>query len=384
MERTIVHIDLDAFFVSVERLKDPGLNNKPVIVGGGKRGVVASCSYEARKFGVHSAMPVQRAVSLCPEAILVSGNSSDYSYYSNVITEIIDEKAPLYQKSSIDEFYLDLTGMDKVIGAYKWATELRKEIIKKTGLPISFGMSINKMVAKITTGFAKPNGQKHVERADVQDFLDPLVVKKIPGIGEKTTFALNALDIFTIKDLRNTPESLLVNHFGNQGYFLLKKARGEDNSPVIQHNERKSISTESTFEEDSRDLKKMEVYLTAMVLKLCYRLRKKGLYPETLTVKVRYADFSTFSKQTKIDRLIDERSLTPLAKKLFYMLYDKKSLIRLIGVRLGDLNNNAVQLGLFDEQNNTTQYDNLTKSMDKIREKYGESTITKASAFHKK
>ncbi|HEY1008036.1 MAG TPA: DNA polymerase IV, partial [Sphingobacteriaceae bacterium] len=201
--RHIVHIDLDSFFVSVERLSDPSLNGRPVIIGGtGRRGVVASCSYEARKFGVRSAMPMGQARSLCPQAIVIRGNYSEYSKASRLVTDIIQAEVPLFEKTSIDEFYIDLTGMEKFFGCYKLATELRQKVIRETGLPISFGLSGCKVVSKVATGQAKPNGQLYVEHGREKEFLAPLMVGKIPMIGDKAVQTLASMGIYKVGDLQ--------------------------------------------------------------------------------------------------------------------------------------------------------------------------------------
>ncbi|HET8829626.1 MAG TPA: DNA polymerase IV, partial [Pelobium sp.] len=255
MQKQIVHIDLDSFFVSVECRKNPDLLTKPVAIGSTSgRGVVSSCSYEARKFGVHSAMPCRQAQKLCPELIFVSSDFSAYSDASKEVTQIIAEAVPLFEKSSIDEFYIDLTGMDKFFGTLKYANELRERIIKETGLPISFGLAKNKTVAKIATGFAKPNGFKHVEYGTEKAFLAPLNISKIPMIGKKTTEKLNQLGYFTIADLQKLPKSSLIAKFGKQGAVIYQKANALDESSITPYVDRKSISTEHTFGTDTHDV----------------------------------------------------------------------------------------------------------------------------------
>src|SRR5687767_11894974 len=248
-KRHIAHFDLDSFFVSVEILNDPSLKGKPVIVGGRERGVVAACSYEARKFGIHSAMPMKTAMRLCPHVTIVKGSRGEYIRYSRWVTEIIAAKAPLFEKASIDEFYLDLTGMDKYFNPYQWTIDLRQEIIDKTGLPISFGLASNKMVAKIATDEAKPNGYLHIAFGREKEFLAPLKVNKIPGVGEHMFQALCDLGIETIDHLAAQPIELLESRFGKYGGDLWNKAHGIHNGAVVPYHEAKSISTESTFDE---------------------------------------------------------------------------------------------------------------------------------------
>ena len=270
-------MDLDTFFVSVERLKDSRLTNKPVLVGGsGDRGVVASCSYEARMFGIHSAMPMRQARMLCPEAIVVRGDYEHYSYYSNMITNIVEENVPLYEKSSIDEFYVDMSGMDKFFGTYTYMQELRNKIIKETGLPISFGLSENKTVSKVATGQAKPNNHLKIDLGIEKEFLAPLPVKKIPMVGDVTAQLLRKMGIVKIKTVQEMPQQVMNNILGENGRTIWRKANGIDTTPVEQYSERKSISSEETFDSDTIDIKKIKTILSAMTEKLAFQLRKDG------------------------------------------------------------------------------------------------------------
>jgi DNA polymerase-4 len=226
MERTVVHMDLDSFFVSVSRLQNSALIGKPVLVGGSSdRGVVASCSYEARQFGIHSAMPMKLARRLCPEALIIRGDYESYSNYSSIITEMIGEQVPVYEKSSIDEFYLDLSGMDKFFGCYKWATELRQKIQKETGLPISFGLSVNKTVSKVATGEAKPNGQMQINFGNEKQFLSPLSVSKIPMVGEKTAHLLRSMGRGKNKNLAGNAGGINGKCIGRKWYQHLEKSK---------------------------------------------------------------------------------------------------------------------------------------------------------------
>src|ERR1700752_39766 len=240
MNRTVVHMDLDTFFVSVERLNNSSLVGKPVLIGGtSDRGVVASCSYEARQYGVHSAMPMKMARQLCPEAIIKRGDHEQYSKLSHAVTDIIQESVPLYEKTSIDEFYIDMTGMDRFFGCYKAATELRQKISRETGLPISFAMSTNKTVAKVGTGEAKPNGQKEIPFGTEKGFLSPLSIRKIPMVGDKTYQLLRNMGVEKIKTVQEMPMELMEQVLGQNGIVIWKKANGIDNSPVEQYSERK-------------------------------------------------------------------------------------------------------------------------------------------------
>ena len=376
MDRNIVHIDLDSFFVSVERLINPKLMGKPVLVGGsGDRGVVASCSYEAREFGIHSAMPMKMAKQLCPEAIIVKGDSGQYSYYSNMITDIIQEDVPLYEKTSIDEFYIDLSGMDKFYGSYKIATELRQKITRESGLPISFAMSENKTVSKIGTGEAKPNGQKHILKGTEKEFLAPLSIKKIPMVGDKTYQLLRDMGVMWIRTLQDMPIELMEQVLGQNGPVIWRKANGIDNSPVEPYSERKSISSEQTFEKDTIDVKAIKEILISMAEKLAFQLRTEEKLTACVTVKIRYSDFNTYTMQAKIPYTSLDHTLIEKVKELFDKLYQKRMLIRLIGIRFSHLVQGSYQFNMFED---TTEQIKLYQAMDAIRNKFGKNAISRA------
>ncbi|AMS27182.1 DNA polymerase IV [Bacteroidetes bacterium UKL13-3] len=376
MNHSIVHIDLDSFFVSVERLVNPKLIGKPVLVGGSSdRGVVASCSYEAREFGIHSAMPMRQARLLCPEAIIVRGDTSEYSKYSNMITEIIAEEVPMYEKTSIDEFYMDLTGMDKFFGCYKLATELRQRIIRETNLPISFAMSANKTVSKVGTGEAKPNGQKEILFGTEKEFLAPLSIKKIPMVGDKTYQLLRGMGVMWIRTLQEMPMELLQQVLGDNGSVIWRKAQGIDNSPVVPYSERKSISTERTFEQDTIDVKMLKGLLIGMTEKLAYQLRSEQKLTACVTVKIRYSDFNTYTMQARITYTSLDHILIDKVKELFDKLYQKRMLIRLIGIKFSHLVQGGHQYNLFDQ---TPEQIQLYMAMDKIRKRYGDEAVARA------
>ncbi|MBJ7427635.1 MAG: DNA polymerase IV [Bacteroidia bacterium] len=379
MERQIVHIDLDSFFVSVERLNNPALYGKPVLVGGASdRGVVAACSYEARAFGIHSAMPMKQARQLCPDAILVRGDSSQYSYYSNMVTEIIAGDVPLYEKSSIDEFYIDLTGMDKFFGCYKLVTELRQKITRETNLPISFALSSNKTVSKVGTGEAKPNGQKEIPLGTEKTFLAPLSVKKIPMVGDKTYQVLRDMGIMYINTLQQMPMVLLQQVLGENGGVIWKKANGIDNSLVVPYTERKSISTEQTFDKDTIDVKALKGLLIGMTEKLAFQLRSEQKLTACVTVKIRYSDFNTYTMQARIPYTSLDHILIEKVNDLFEKLYQKRMLIRLIGVRFSHLVQGGHQYNLFEQ---TLQQIQLYQAMDKIRKRYGKDAVNRAGGM---
>ncbi len=379
MERSIVHMDLDTFFVSCERLIDSRLHGKPVLIGGtSDRGVVASCSYEARKYGVHSAMPMRMAKQLCPDAIVLRGNSGIYTKYSKLVTDVVKEAVPLYEKSSIDEFYIDLTGMDKFFGCHQLATELRQRIIKETGLPISFGLSVNKTVSKIATGEAKPNNQIKVNNGTEKPFLAPLSVRKIPMVGEKTYNSLCDLGIKRIKTVQEMPVDMMTRVFGKHGATIWKKANGIDNTPVVQYHERKSISTERTFDKDTTDVVKLKSIIVAMAENLIYQLRRGNKLTACVTFKIRYSDFQTYTKQKRIPYSSSDHTILPVVMDLYKSLYQRRLLVRLIGVKFSHLVNGGHQINLFEDNDKIL---NLYQAMDKMRERYGDRAVMRASGF---
>ena len=375
-------MDLDTFFVSCERLLDSRLNHKPILIGGtSDRGVVASCSYEARKFGIHSAMPMRMAKQRCPEAIVIKGNSSTYTKYSRLVTEIINEASPLYEKSSIDEFYIDFTGMDRFHGVLKYSSELRQRILRETGLPISFGLSENKTVSKIATGEAKPDNQMQISYGNEKNFLSPLSVRKIPMVGLKTYQSLCSLGIKTIQPLQEMPLDMMERIMGKNGIAIWKKANGIDLTPVIQHNERKSISTERTFNRDTIDVLKLKGILSAMAENLAYQLRRGDKLSGCVTVKVRYSDFQTQTLQKKIPYTAADHELIPMVLELFERAFNRRLLVRLIGVRYSALVSGNYQLGLFGD---TVDYPSLYNALDRIRLKYGDRSVIKAIGMEAK
>ncbi|MCB9256077.1 MAG: DNA polymerase IV [Chitinophagales bacterium] len=376
-KRTILHMDLDTFYVSVERLLDSSLNGKPILLGGtSDRGVVASCSYEARNFGVHSGMPMRMARELCPEAIVIRGEASVYTQYSKMVSEIVKERVPIFEKASIDEFYADLSGMDKFFACYTYASEIRKTILKETGLPISFGLSVNKTVSKIATGEAKPNNQIKIDFGMEKAFLAPLSVKKIPMVGDKMFQSLCNLGVKHIQKIQEMPMEMMEHVFGKNGVLVWNKANGIDNTPVVQFHERKSISTERTFDRDTIDVVKLQTLVAAMAENLAFQLRRGNKLCANVSVKIRYSDFQTYSKQIKIPYTSADHLLIPYVVDLFKQLYNRRMLVRLVGVRFNDLVSGNYQINLFDD---STERISLYKAMDKLREKYGANKLTRAS-----
>jgi len=381
-DRTIVHMDLDTFFVSVERLLDSRLGQRPILIGGtSDRGVVASCSYEARVFGIHAGMPMKMARQLCPEAVVIRGNSGNYTKYSQLVTDIIRDQVPLFEKSSIDEFYLDLTGMDRFFGCYKLAGELRQKIMRESGLPISFGMSANKTVSKVATGEAKPNNQIHILKGTEKPFLSPLSVKKIPMVGDKMYQILRGLGVRYVGTVQEMPLELLERVLGQNGNQLWRKANGIDNSPVVSFHERKSISTERTFDRDTTDVEKLRGILTAMAENLAFQLRRGQKLTACVTVKVRYSDFNTHTLQQRIAYTSADHLLIPRVLEMFNKLYNKRLLIRLVGVRFSDLVQGGYQINLFDD---SQEMISLYQAMDKIRDRFGDRAVLRAAGMQAK
>ncbi len=381
-DRAVLHMDLDSFFVSVECLKNSQFVGKPLLIGGtSRRGVVASCSYEARRYGVHSAMPMKMALNLCPDAIVLRGDMDSYSRHSKMVTEVIADDAPVYEKASIDEFYLDLSGMDEHFGCYKWSKELRQKIMKETGLPISFGLSMNKMVSKVGTGEAKPNGTKEIPKGTEKEFLAPLSVRKIPGIGKQTYKKLSFMGVRQIKVLSEIPVKLLEREFGENGRKLWHRANGVDTTPVVPYSEQKSMSKERTFTEDTLDLRYIKNMLLKMVDELSFELRAQDRLTSCVTVKLRHADFNTYTKQRRIPYTANDGLLSRHVCELFDTLNERRQLIRLVGVKFSGLVNGNYQISIFDD---TAKAIALMERKDHIRRRFGSDKIIRAAYLNER
>jgi DNA polymerase-4 len=380
MDRAIIHLDLDAFFVAVERRRNPKLQHRPLIIGGSsRRGVVAACSYETRVFGVHSAMPMYLALQLCPDATVISGDMEAYSQSSHLVTQVISEGVPLFEKASIDEFYIDASGMDRYFGTFKWAKELRAKIIDETGLPISLAMSVNKLVSKVATGEFKPNAEQLIPEGTEKDFLGPLTVDKIPMVGKQTASFLYDMGVRTVSTLRELPVEYMISAFGKNGISLWNKAHGLDTSPVVPYSEQKSISTECTFEEDSIDVKRMKSILIAMIEKIAFKLREQKKLTSCITVKIRYSNFDTETKQLHIPYTSSDYTLLRVVTELFDKLYNRRMLIRLVGVRLSGLVYGSHQISLFED---TEEAINLYEAIDWIKHRYGNDKLMRATTLN--
>lgn len=379
MERSIVHMDLDTFFVSCVRLQNSSLEGVPLIVGGGDRGVVASCSYEARRFGVHSAMPIKMALRLCPEARVVKGDMELFSRYSNTVSKIIEERAPVMEKASIDEFYLDITGMDKFHGSYRWTNELSLSVTRETGLPISFALSVNKTVSKIATGEGKPKGNLEIPQPMVQQFLNPLSIRKIPMVGDATFKLLSRIAIRNIQTLAEMPVNVLEEMIGKNGVELWKKANGIDTTPVEPYRERKSLSTEDTFHQDTTDMVFLRSVLCTMVEKLAYQLRSEGWLTSNVAVKIRYSNFDTETRQVTLAYTSSDHTLTKAVLEAFGKLYQRRMSLRLVGIRFSKLVRGSYQINLFED---TQEMMSLYQAMDRIKNRFGANAVMRGSGIY--
>lgn len=371
-------MDLDTFFVSCERLKNSSLNGIPVIIGGGDRGVVASCSYESRYFGIRSAMPIKMALRLCPDAKVIKGDMEYYSNMSHTVTEIIQEKVPVLEKASVDEFYIDLSGMDKFFGCYKWTNEIAGAVTKNTGLPISFALSTNKTVSKIGTGESKPIGRLEIPLQNIKPFLNPLSIKKIPMVGNVTFQLLSRLGVRTIQTLSETPVDVLQQLIGKNGTELWKKANGIDETPVIPYSERKSISSENTFSQDTIDIQGLKSMLSGMVEQLAFQLRSEKWLTSVVVVKIRYSNFDTETKQCRIPYTSADHTLLKYVLDLFDKLYSRRMRIRLIGVKFTGLVHGCHQMNLFED---TEELISLYQTMDQLKLRFGSTSVGRASGL---
>ncbi len=371
----IAHFDLDSFFVSVEILNNPSLKGKPVLIGGYERGVVSTCSYEARKYGIHSAMPMKKALQLCPHAIVTHASRGEYSKYSRWVTDIIASKAPLFEKASVDEFYVDLTGMDKYFGAARFAQELRHLITKETGLPISGGLSSARFISKMATNEAKPNGFLEIPHGKELEFLWPLGIEKINGVGKQTEQHLKSFGLYTIEDIAKTPVEIMERIAGKWGEALWQKAHGRGSTEIATDWEQKSISHENTFDKDYTDIDFLHKELVRLTEKTAYSLREDEKMTGCVTVKIRYSDFETTSRQETVDYTALDDVLIAKVKDLFNKTWQKGRPVRLLGVRFSHMIPLTMQMSLFD---NNMEKLHLYKAVDDIKERFGSKSVTKA------
>ena len=378
-QRHIAHLDLDCFYVSVEELRNPKLKGKPILVGGGgDRGVVASCSYEARKFGIHAAMPMYMAKRLCSHAVVVRGDMEAYSKYSRLVTDIISDTVPLFEKSSIDEFYVDMTGMDKFFGCLRFTGELKKKVLRESGLATSFALASNKLVSKVATNEVKPNGQLEIAFGNEKSFLAPLSVIKIPGIGKERGYQLLKMGVETVKTLSEMPLKMLQNFFHKEGVKIWRSANGIDETPVVPFHEQKSLSTEDTFEQDTIDMRFLHAEIVRMTERLAFELRQQNKLTGCVTVKLRYSDFETYTKQITIPYSAADHVLLQTAKELFEKLYERRQLIRLLGIKFTNLIPGNYQIRLFDD---TEKKISMYRAIDSVKNRFGEGLLVRAGGM---
>jgi len=389
MQPLICHLDMDAFFVSVEELFDPALRGKPVVVGGkaNQRGVVAAASYAARKFGVHSAMPLRTAASLCPQAIFVDGHPERYREYSHKVHAVLTRFSPQVEMASIDEAYLDLTGTSRLLGPpLKAAHALHEAIRVATSLRCSLGLASSRLVAKISSDQAKPNGVLYIVPGAEARFLAPLDVRKVPGVGKKTEEALHKIGIRFVGDLAELDEAFLTQRFGRWGLALAGKARGLDaggwfDSPIGANEDPKSISHEHTFGEDTADSQKLETVLLKLSEMVAMRLREQRLYSRTVSLKLRDEDFFTITRAATLDHATQlDREIASAVTALFRQAWDGKKPIRLLGVHAGSLQAVEGQMNLLEEAG-TARLRDAFRSVDHIRNKFGDSAISLAKTL---
>jgi DNA polymerase-4 len=383
MNRHILHLDLDAFFVSVERVLDPRLKGKPVIVGGDPRGrgVVASASYEARRYGVHSAMPLAQARRLCPDLVMVASRHGQYLKFSRQVQDILREYSPVVEMASVDEFYLDMTGCQRLHESmFAAAAGIKGHIRKKLGLPSSIGLGSNKLIAKIATNLCKPDGLLWVFPGEEASFLAPLPVGHLPGIGRHTDDRLQELGIRTIGDLSQFPPPLLSAVFGKWGRQMSERARGLCISPVTESREPKSISREVTFSTDTVDPLVLETTLCRLTERAGYGLRRLGMTAGTVGIKLRHADFKTISRSRSIPASDDDVTIFRTARALLEKAFSRRVRIRLLGVKLSNLAARDPQGALFTASDEARRA-RLLRSADRIREKYGMDVLHLGTAI---
>jgi len=374
----ILHVDMDAFFVSVELLAHPELRGKPVVVGGQRdqRGVVTSASYEARQFGVHSAMPLRTAGKLCPQAIFLESHHELYGRWSDRVATILEKYSPVVEMASIDEAYLDLTGTERVNGpALGAADRLLREITRTTSLPCSGGLAGTRLVAKVASEQAKPRGLVWVPHGSEAAFLAPLAVRKIPGIGKATEAALKNAGIETVEQLQAVPLERLEETFGQWGTALFRKARGIDSYEFFVDAEPKSISHNQTFGEDTSDRERLESTLSRLCQKATKRLRDAGLHARTITLTLRYANFKTITRSETLPEASDlDATILGAARGLFGRNWDGKAMLRLVGVALSSFSGAPGQIDLLEHERRA-KLERLARATDRLRDKFGFSKV---------
>lgn len=374
---TIFHLDLDTFFVSVERILDPSLMDKPVIVGANPsagRGVVAACSYEAREYGLHSAMPIKQAYKLCPHGIYLHGTHREYSRYSKAVKNILVKYAPLIEQTSIDEFYMDFTGTEKIYGSmFLFAKKMQEQILHKLNLPCSIGIGTNKTIAKICSDYAKPLGVVYIVPGMEKDFLAPLPVETIPGVGKVTLRSLHSKGFYTIDDIAITSQDYLSLAYGKAGIQLWNKANGEGRTFISTQHKRKSISKERTYGENVMNKAKVEETLFTLTSKVCQMLRDRNWQTSTVSIKLRYSDFITITRAKTVVPTDDDKKIFETAVSLLRNAYTRRVATRLIGIHLTNFSEYNEQETLFNNENILRK--KMLRAVTKIRDKFGYSSI---------
>lgn len=378
-DRHIAHIDMDSFFISVEQLRNSKLKGRPILIGGSNdRGVVAACSDEARKFGIHPAMPMRVALRLCKYATVLKTDYDAYSNYSKIITEIIRDSTPLVEKASINEFYIDLTGMDKFFGCKKFTAAIKEKVFKESGLLSSYGLASNKVVSKVAANENKPNGQLEIPFGFEKPFLAPLSITKIPGVGNETAMKLIKMGVETIKVLSDIPVEMLQNLLGKSGTELWRRANGIDASPVIPFQEQKAISTEQIFQQDTIDMNYLHGELVRMTESIAFELRKQQRLTGCVIVKLRYSDHEVHTMQRTIAYCNADHLLIGVAKELFKKLFTRRLLVRMVGIRVSNLIPGTYQIDLFADNEETIK---LYQSIDSIKMRFGEKFLGRGISF---
>ncbi len=375
MHPRIMHVDMDAFFASVEQVLDPALLGKALIIGGDKsdtRGVVSTASYEARKYGVHSAMPLAEAKRLCPDGIFMRGNYLHYAEVSREVRSVLDTVSPLVEMASIDEAYVDVTGSQRIFGGDDGiARYVKSEVRKRTGVPCTVAITPNKLVAKIASNEGKPDGYVCIKAGEEAAYLRPLTIGKLPGIGPKTQQSLEAKGFKTLGQLASLPSDEIVALLGPGGYALQRRARGESSSVVVTEWVQKSIGRETTFATDLLDWRRIEGILAYLTERTMHALRAKRMEARCVTLKVRYKDFSTytFAKTLPVPTCVD-RDVSEALEKLLPNAKERPAPVRLIGISLSQLNYDQHQLQLFD-LTNADKWERVLHSMDQVRDRHG-------------
>lgn len=377
--RHIAHLDIDDFFVAVERLRNSRLNGKPVLIGGeGDRGIVAACSSEAAAYGVHTGLPMRVALRLCRSSVIVHGDFEEYSKQSKIVTDVITDSVPLVEKSAIDQFYVDLTGMDKFFGCAKFTAKLKSKVYRESGLVSTYGLASNKMVSKVAAIQGMPNGQLEIPFGGEKGFLAPLSIVKIPGVGKETAFKLIKMGVETIKVLSEIPAEMLCDVVGPSGNELWRRANGIDESPVMPYSEQKSLLTEFTFQQDTIDMNLLLAQLARMTETLAFELRSENRLTGYIKLKLRYSDGDTHTVQRPILYCNTDHVLLSVVRELFRKLFTRRMLVRLVGLRFQNLIPGVKQIDMFEDREEMIK---LYQAIDSVKKRFGEGKLSRANTL---